>query len=107
MASGLFPRRTLGSPFPRLSSVFSLTIPGEFLKSAELPSTAFLQKIEIAVSGFAVPPAQPVPLPPALLAARFVFVREDASIPPLSPLYHGPYLVLERRTTFFRLPIGD
>ncbi len=35
-----------------------------------------------------------------------VFVREDASKPSLSPLYRGPYLVVERRSKFFRLQIG-
>ena len=79
-----------------------LTIPGDFLEGDEFPPSRLLQQIEQAVFGFAVPPphhvstAPPAPLPPALLAAKFVFVREDASIPPLAPLYHGPYLVLER-----------
>ena len=90
-----------------------LTIPGEFLESAKLPPMSFLKKIERAVSGFDVPPlhhvppAQPVPLPPAILTAKFVFVREDASVPPLSPLYCRPYLVLEWRTNNFFLQIGD
>ena len=69
-----------------------LTIPGKFLDSGEVLSSQFLQKIEQAVSGFTVPPSHhvspspPAPLPPALLAAKFVFVREDASVPPLAPL---------------------
>ena len=81
-----------------------------FLDGGELPPSKFLQKIELAVSGFAAPPPHHVSpalsalLPPALLAAKYVFVREDASI---SPLYRGPYLVLERRTDFFRLQLGE
>ena len=39
--------------------------------------------------------------------AEFVFVRDDASKPPLSPLYRGPYKVLERFDKFFLLQIGD
>ena len=64
------------------------------------------------MAGFAIPPPHHVPqsppcqLPAALLSAKFVFVREDASIPSLAPLYRGPYLVLERREKFFRLQVG-
>ena len=49
----------------------------------------------------------PTPVPPAPLAVQFVFVREDGSIPPLAPLYHGPYLVMEHRDTFFCLQKGN
>ena len=92
---------------------FSSYVPGEFLDGGELPPSKFLQKIDLAVSGFTPPPphlvslAPPAPLPPAVLAAKYVFVRDDASIPPLASLYCGPYLVLERRTKFFRLQLVD
>ena len=33
-------------------------------------------------------------------------VRRDAVQPPLSPLYDGPYLVLERSLHFFKVQIG-
>jgi hypothetical protein len=36
-----------------------------------------------------------------------VFVRNDAKQPPLSPLYSGPYRVLERSLRFFKLQIGE
>ena len=90
-----------------------LTIPGEFLGSPELPPTSFLLKIENPLAGFAVPqphhvrPYPPHQLPPALLGADFVFVREDAFVPSLAPLYRGPYLVLEQRDKFFRLQLGS
>ena len=57
-----------------------LTVPGEFFGSPELPLSSFLPKIENTVAGFAVPPPHhvqhypPLQLPPALLAAEFVFV---------------------------------
>ena len=97
-------KTVFGSPLP---------VPGEFLESSKLPPSGFLQKIEQVVYGFAiplsqhVPPAQPIPLPPALLTEKFVFVREDASVPPLSPLYCCSYLVLEPRTKFFCLQLED
>ena len=69
--------------------------------------------MERAIAGFSVPPphhvqhSPPAQVPAALKAAKFVFVREDASKPSLSPLYRGPYLVMERRSKFFRLQIGS
>ena len=50
----------------------SLTVPREFLDGGEVPPIRFLQKIELSVSGSAVPPphhispAPPAPLLPAL-----------------------------------------
>ena len=70
----------------------SLTVPGEFLGSPELPPASFLRKIENALTGFPVPlphhvrNSPPQQFPPTLLTAEFVFVREDASIPSLAPL---------------------
>ena len=91
----------------------TLSVPGEFLSVPEFPPDSFLRKIQLASSGFSAPPphhvtpAAPKPLPNSLLQADFVFVREDASVPSLSPLYRGPYKVLERQSKFFRLQIGD
>ena len=57
-----------------------LMVPGEFLGSPELPPSSFLWKIKNAVAGSAVPLPHhvryslPLQLPPALLAAEFVFV---------------------------------
>jgi len=68
----------------------------------------FLQKIDEAVAGFATPPLHHVHIsPPALMSSKFVFVHEDASSPSLSPLYRGPYWVLEHRDKYFRLQIGS
>ena len=77
---------------------------------SELPPEGFLRKVEQAVLGFSRPPRHhvvPQPLPRALMDAEFVFVRNDASKPPLSPLYRGPYQVFRRSENFFVLQIGD
>ena len=77
-------------------------VPGEFMDSPELSSATYLGKIERAAAGFLVPPPHhvlqtpPQPLPTALLSGKYMFVCQDASIPSLTPLYPGPYLVLER-----------
>ena len=68
--------------------------------------------VEKVIAGFSTPPphhvqhSPSVEIPAALKAAKFVFVREDASKPSLSPLYRGPYQVIEQRSKFFRLQIG-
>ena len=88
-----------------------LCLPGEFLTSGDMSQSDFIRRIDIAVSNFSssVPHHRSVPLrfPSALSTSKFVFVREDAVKPPLSPLYRGPYLVLERTDKYFKLQIGD
>ncbi len=66
------------------------------------------------MTGRPPPPARhnaapaPSTLPEELLLARFVLVRSrDGAQPPLSPIYDGPYRVLERSTHFFLLEMGD
>ena len=91
----------------------ALTIPGEFLDGPELPSSQFLSKNQKVISGFSVPPPHhvsqqpPNEVPASLSNTKFVFVREDASKPSLAPLYRGPYLVLEGRSKFFLLQVGQ
>jgi len=49
----------------------------------------------------------PAELPEDLLLSWFVLVRHDGVQPPLSPLYDGPFLVLERALHFFKVQIGS
>jgi hypothetical protein len=46
-------------------------------------------------------------LPVDLLRAEAVLVHRDGHVPPLAPLYDGPYRVLTRSRDFFRLQMGD
>jgi hypothetical protein len=41
-----------------------------------------------------------------LQEAEFVYVRRGGVVPPLSPLYQGPYRVLERSQKFLSLEVG-
>ena len=86
----------------------NLSLPGKFLEHSKIPSQSFLCKVDLAIQGFSKPPRnhvtpqpQPEPLPRALMEAEYVFVRDDSSKPPLSPLYRAPYLVL-RNLLFFK-----
>jgi hypothetical protein len=90
-----------------------LVLPGQFLSAPEPPSPSFLQEFQGILAGRS--PLQPrhhttpspTALPEDLLLSRFVLVRRDAVQPPLSPLYDGPFLVLERSLHFFKVQIGS
>ncbi len=86
-----------------------LALPAEFLSTAELPATDFLKKLQ-QVEMPATRPlsyAEAAARPAAtLLQASHVYVRRGGTLPPWSPLYVGPYEVLERADKFFRLAVG-
>jgi hypothetical protein len=65
--------------------------------------------VEIVYTRHNVARAQQAPedLPVDLLQAEAVLVRRDGHVPPLAPLYDGPYRVLTRSCDFFRLQMGD
>ena len=79
-----------------------LCLLGEFLDSEDLPPREFLGRVQSVLQGLTLPsPHHVAPssawVPAALASAEFVFVREDASIQPLSQLYRGSYKVLSRQ----------
>jgi hypothetical protein len=103
------------SEFSPAEAVFGsqLVLPGQFLSTPEPPSPTFLRDFQGVLAGRSPLPTShhttplPTSLPEELLLSRFVLVRRDAVQPPLSPLYDGPYLVLERSLHFFKLQIGS
>jgi hypothetical protein len=105
------------SEFSPAEAVFGsqLILPRQFINTAKSPSPSpsFLSDLQIMITGRPPPPARhnlapaPSTLPEELLLARFVLVRRDGAQPPLSPIYDGPYRVLERSTHFFLLKMGD
>jgi hypothetical protein len=90
-----------------------LVLPGQFLSAPEPPSPSFIKDFQGVLAGRT--PLQtahhttpsPTSLPEDLLLARYVLVRHDAVQPPLSPLYDGPFLVVERSLHFFKLQMGS
>jgi hypothetical protein len=89
-------------------------LPGQFLSAPKSLSPSFLSDFQGLLAGRApLPtlhntlPSAPVSLPEDILLSRFILVRQDAVQPPLSPLYTGPFLVLERSLHFFKLQVGD
>jgi hypothetical protein len=90
-----------------------LVLPGQFLSSPEPPSPSFLSDFQGVLAARAplktAHHTTPLPaeLPEELLLSRFVLVRHDGVQPPLSPLYDGPFLVLERSLHFFKVRVGS
>jgi hypothetical protein len=42
----------------------------------------------------------------ALMAAKFVYIRRGGVVPPLEPLYLGPYQVLDNGPKVFNIAVG-
>ncbi len=87
-------------------------LPGQFLASPEPPSPPFLKELQETLNSRTPPLADhhnrpgPLSMPEELLLPRFVLVRCDGAQPPLSPMYNGQYLVLERSLHFFKIQVG-
>ena len=85
-----------------------LVLPGEFLDSPELPSEEYLQLfsrfsrtilfLHLIISLLLLFQVQQFHL---LSSAAYIFFQEDSSMPPLYPLYRGPYRVLSRTLKYF------
>ena len=93
-----------------------LVLPGQFLSTSEPPLDTFLTDLHGTLSRPAPPLTRhnttasskpPQILPAQLLQASFVLVRRGGHVPPLAPLYDGPYRVLKRSLHTFPLQIGD
>jgi transposase InsO family protein len=92
-----------------------LCLPGQFLDTPEAPSDDFLRRFQSLLAGSAPPPTRhnlppPSPGSPAVLRdlnnCKFVFIRRDGHKPSLAPCYDGPYLVLSRSSSHFKLQVG-
>jgi hypothetical protein len=92
-------------------------LPGQLVVTADPPPvSSFVESLRRLMDSRLPPPtrhntastaAQSSPIPPDLLRARMVFVRRDESKPPLAPAYAGPYSVLSRSPSTFKLQIAD
>ena len=87
-------------------------LPGDFWSSAETPNHEFLTEFQRAIGAYA-PPSTSLnrsvspAVPTDLSSCRFVFVRVDGSgRPPLARLFSGPFLVLDRYRSSYKLQVG-
>ena len=87
----------------------NIIVPGEFFPSNNESESSELQHARRAAAEFRpLPPRQnhrETYLPPQLNSCSFVFVREDAHHPPLTPPYRGPYKVLQRSDKAFKITL--
>jgi len=92
-----------------------LCLPGQFLQVPEPPSDEFLSQFQRVLSGSSPPPPRhnlspPAPGSPAVHKAlgsvEFVFVRRDGPRASLEPCYDGPYKVISRSNSYFKLQVG-
>jgi hypothetical protein len=88
-----------------------LVLPGQILDTEEPPPADFIARLR--QSG-PLPPSRPLSyaqmaakLAAALLSAVFMYIRKGGTVPPLSPLYSGPYKVLASGPKVFRLQVGE
>ena len=103
------PKEDSGISAAELVYGVALALPAEFLSAEEPPAAEFLQKLQQVE----FPATRPLSyteaaakLPAALLQASHVYLRRGGTLPPLAPLYVGPYKVLERTDMCFRLAVG-
>jgi hypothetical protein len=91
-----------------------IVLPNEFLQNEEMPVDAIIKIFSktLHVPAVSLPrhnsSAQlPDELPGDLLSAPLVWVRRGGIIPPLQPLYDGPYVVLRRGPRSFTIRVGS
>ncbi len=95
----------------------TLKLPGQFFvqqpNSEELMDpTSNIDRLKSTMNNVVFQPprvgSQPsVFVHPDLRTCSHVFVRHDATKPPLQPRYNGPYRVLERKERFFVIEHGE
>jgi hypothetical protein len=106
------PKEDLGVSSAELLYGSPLVLPGELLTAEETAPRAVLDSLRRAATPAL--PTRPLTYSEAasrpllqLQAADFVFVRKgEFNVPPLSPLYTGPFRVLARGPKFFTLDFG-
>ncbi len=104
------PKEDSGVSSAKLAYGAPLSLPGQFITAEEPPPAGFVEKLR-SVSPplltrqptYAEMTAKPLA---ALMVAKFVYVRRGGVVPPLEPLYLGPYQVLDNGPKVFRLAIG-
>jgi hypothetical protein len=97
-------------------AVFSaqIDLPNKFLQNNEVSVDANVKNFSktLHVSAPSLPRHNsstdlPSELPAELLSAPLVWVRRGGLVPPLQPLYDGPYPVLRRSPRFFTIRVGS
>jgi cleavage and polyadenylation specificity factor subunit 1 len=78
-----------------------LTLPGQLLSTPETP----VQEVVEAIRSMQPTPTRQISYAEAASGLQHLQQAEFVYVPPLSPLYQGPYRVLDRREKFFKLEV--
>jgi hypothetical protein len=86
----------------------AVSFPGQLRTSEERPVEEFVQLLKETVP----PPTRlrgsPSPMvPPHLVAVCYVYISRDSKPSPLSPVYQGPFEVIEAGPKYFVLRVGS
>ncbi|MBX9657126.1 MAG: DDE-type integrase/transposase/recombinase [Nitrospiraceae bacterium] len=103
------PKEDSGCSAAELVFGTTLALPGQLTAEEELPIAKLLESIRTAAPiptrhGTWAPPTEP---PQHLRQSNMVYIRRGGQLPPLTPPYDGPYLVLEKGPKYFKLQMGD
>jgi transposase InsO family protein len=102
------PREDSGVSAAELVYGSPLSLPGQFLTTAEPPPSSFVRQLQSAVPWVADKSGcSPLPTPPpvSLRSAQFVYVRSPPVSQGLAPAFRGPYRV-RVRVRYFVIDIG-
>ena len=89
-----------------------LALPSAFLDTRSPPAADFIQRLRFAAASVPSVPTRSADVAVdawvdvALRVCSHVWVRRDAHVKPLEPLYDGPFLVLGRTEKVFQLQMG-
>ncbi len=105
------PKETSNVSSAELVNGAPLVLPGQFVDVPEPPAEEFLEALrkEPALPAGRrsyAEAASMANLPDALRVASHVYVRRGQVAPPLTPLYQGPYRVLERGPKVYKIDLG-
>jgi hypothetical protein len=85
-----------------------LVLPGEFVNTAEPPAAEFLEHVRPGPVSIPTRPIRQLPQEPneLLQRAKWVYIRQGGTLPPLTPPYAGPYAVAEAGAKTFEVMVG-
>jgi hypothetical protein len=108
------PREDTGLSLAEAVFGAQIVFPNEFLQNDKFSVDAIVKKFSktLHVSAPSLPRHNsstdlPSELPAELLSAPLVWVRQGSLVPPLQPLYDGPYTVLRRSPRSFTIRVGS
>lgn len=91
-----------------------LVVPGQWLHDEEKFGKKFFEQLHENSKNTVPVPLRPLSfaqvtgqVPRQLREVSHVYLRRDGHVPPLQPLYDGPFLVLEKTPKTFTLEMGD